>query len=105
MKEINEQILEDERISKEAAKREKEDKMAADRRGTNKKVVEDRVWDRDTLSMLARCVARYPAGLPARWASIVNYMNVQIKPTESFTQDEVLRAAYSLAHNPQDVRV
>jgi DnaJ family protein C protein 2 len=104
MKEINDQILEDERITKEAAKREKEDKIAADRRGTNKKVVEDRVWDRETLSMLSKCVSRYPAGLPARWASITNYLNVQIKPTESFTQDEVLRAAYTLTHSPQDLR-
>ncbi len=105
MKEVNEQLLEDERIAKEARKREVEDKAAADRRGKNQKPVEERDWTRDALSMLAKCVSRYPAGLPARWTSITNYMNVQLKPVDSFTQDECLRAAYNLAHNPQDLKV
>lgn len=105
VKEIAEQQAEDERIAREAKKREAEDKAAADRRGKNQKPVEEREWTRDSLSMLSKCVARYPAGSPNRWQSITNYMNVQLKPTDSYTQDELLRTAYNLAHNPQDIKV
>ena len=47
------------------------------------------------------CVNRYPAGVANRWQSITNYMNVQLKPTVSFSQEECLRFAYKLANNPQ----
>lgn len=106
MKIINAQAAEDELITREAKKREADDKAAAERR--NKKSTApaaDREWSRDALSMLSKSVARYPAGVPTRWQSITNYMNVQLKPTESYTQDELLRAAYVLAHNPNEMKV
>jgi DnaJ family protein C protein 2 len=106
-KTLHEQILEDERIAREAKKREADDKVAADRRNNNKKggaaVVAEREWTRDEYSMLAKCVQRYPPGSQSRWVSITNYMNVQMKPTESYKEDELIRAAYVLAHNPQSV--
>jgi DnaJ family protein C protein 2 len=103
---IQTQAAEDELIAREAKKREAEDKAAAERR--NKKTAAaptEREWSRDELSMLSKSVARYPAGVPNRWQSITNYMNVQLKPTESYSQDELLRAAYVLAHNPNEMKV
>lgn len=105
-KTLHEQELEDERITREAKKREAEDKAAADRKNNNKKagaVPAEREWTRDEYSMLAKCVQRYPPGSQNRWVSITNYMNVQMKPTESYKEDELIRAAYVLAHNPQSV--
>lgn len=103
VKVLHEQAQEDERIAREAKKRESE--VVADRRPKKGAVPAERTWTRDDYSMLAKCVARYPPGSPTRWVSITNYMNVQLKPTELYTQDELIRAAYVLAHNPQDIRV
>eukprot|EP01036_Dinobryon_divergens_P023927 gene23927-32325_t len=92
MNEINEQ---------EAKKREAEEKAAAEKKQQGKKpaagsaaVVEERTWAIEDYSMLAKCVA-----------SITNYMNVQLKPAASFSQEECLRFAYKLANNPQLVGV
>lgn len=103
VKQLAEQALEDEVIAKEAKKREAADKIAAEKKKKNTVPVE-REWTRDELSMLSKSVSRYPAGSQNRWVSITNYMNVQMKPTESYTQDELLRAAYVLAHNPQGLK-
>lgn len=109
VKVLNEQALEDEQIAKEAKKREAEEKAAAERKGkkaaTTAGVPAEREWSRDECSMLSKCIARYPAGSANRWVSITNYMNVQMKPAESYTQDELIRTAYLLAHNPQDMKM
>jgi DnaJ family protein C protein 2 len=102
VKELENQVKEDEMITREAKKREADDKSSSEKSKKGQPVVE-REWTRDILSMLSKSVARYPPGSPNRWQSITNYMNVQLKPTVSFTQDELLRAAYNLAHNPSEV--
>lgn len=106
LKALEQQAAEDEQIAKEAKKREADDKAAAEKKGKKGAEVApvEREWAREELSMLAKSVSRYPAGSANRWVSITNYMNVQIKPAVSYTQEELLRIAYVLAHNPQDIK-
>lgn len=93
-----ENVLEDERIAREAKKRESEEKAAAERR--SKGHVQEREWTRNEFSMLAKGIARYPAGTPNRWTVVTNYMNVQLKPAEVYHQDELIKAAFNLSRNP-----
>ncbi|RYH10782.1 hypothetical protein EON65_39165, partial [archaeon] len=102
-KEAAEVAMEDEKIAREAKKRESEEKAAAEKRA--KGHVVEREWTRDDLSMLSKCCNRYPAGTPSRWTLVVNYMNVQLKPADLFHQDEVIRAAFMLARNPHDIKM
>ncbi len=108
VKALEAQAKEDEIIEREARKREAEDKAAADKKKSGGKggdaPAAEREWTRDELSMLSKSVARYPAGSPNRWQSITNYMNVQVKPVVSYTQDELLRTAFKLAHSPSDIK-
>ena len=106
LKALENQAAEDEQIAKEAKKREAEDKATAEKKGKKGAdvVVVEREWSREELSTLAKSVSRYPAGSANRWVSITNYMNVQLKPTASYSQEELLRIAYVLAHNPQDIK-
>lgn len=111
LKDLENQQKEDEMIEKEAKKRsEAEAKEKAAKDKTAKKgpataapttPTGEKEWTRDELSMLAKSVARYPPGTPNRWQTITNYMNVQLKPAQSYTQDELLRAAFNLAHSPK----
>lgn len=100
----HENTLEDEKITREAKKRESEEKAAAERRSKGAAAPE-REWNRDELSMLSKCVARYPPGTPNRWTAVVNYMNVQLKPVDLYHQDELLKAAFALSRNPHDVKM
>ena len=90
MKEKSTQLEEDERIQKEAKKREAEDKA-------NKKTpVATREWTKEILAALSKAQYRYPVGHPTRWVSIANYLNDLLKPADSFYVDELVVAAHKL---------
>eukprot|EP00286_Rhodomonas_abbreviata_P006958 CAMPEP_0181330972 /NCGR_PEP_ID=MMETSP1101-20121128/24224_1 /TAXON_ID=46948 /ORGANISM="Rhodomonas abbreviata, Strain Caron Lab Isolate" /LENGTH=508 /DNA_ID=CAMNT_0023440343 /DNA_START=21 /DNA_END=1544 /DNA_ORIENTATION=+ len=90
------QAEEDEKIAKDAKKRESEDKVIADRSARGKKgqatAVVEKEWTQEQLDALRMCATRYPAGQATRWVSITNYINVKHSPPVSFTQEEVMRA-------------
>lgn len=102
---LKEQALEDERIAREAKKREADEKSNQNKNRNNRDIPAERTWSRDELSMLAKCVARYPPGTPNRWNAVANYMNVQMKPAEMYKEDELIKAAFALSRNPQDMKV
>lgn len=87
------QAEDDERIAKEARKRELEDRNSSER----KKKPDSREWTPSENEVLERSLRRYPAGIPNRWVSIANYMNDQLKPEFSFDPEECLVAAYLLS--------
>ena len=98
------EAAEDEQITKDAKKREAEDKVIAERNKGKKPVTgaaagvsEDKQWTEAELAALKMCLARYPAGQANRWVSITNYINVKMNPAASYTQDETLRAAYNVS--------
>jgi len=95
VKEINDHLVEDERIAKEAAKKEKEEAAKPKKKVTE---VKERELTEEQSAAIAKCVLRYQPGLPNRWQSIANYLNVILSPEELFTSDECLRAAYIQAH-------
>jgi DnaJ family protein C protein 2 len=111
VKEKENQQKEDEMIEKEAKKRAEADAKVNAEKNPKKGAAKpaagaagacaEKEWTRDELSMLAKSVARYPPGTPNRWQTITNFMNVQMKPAQSYNQDELLRAAFNLAHNPK----
>ena len=86
----------DERIAKEARRREMEEKSAPEKR----RKPETREWSEEDNQVLAKALRRYPAGsgsgTTSRWVLIANYLNDQLKPEYSFDQEEVLIAAYLL---------
>lgn len=97
------QEKEDETIAKEALKREREDKLSADR---NKKkavgataVIEERDWTPAEKDAILLSLERYPAGTSNRWVAITNYMNVKLNPKVSFSVEECLRCAWRLSVN------
>lgn len=90
------EAAEDEQIAKDAKKREAEDKLKAKKVAPGA-AVEEKVWADAELEALKMCVSRYPAGQANRWVSITNYINVKFNPAVSYTQDEVLRAAYKVS--------
>eukprot|EP01038_Epipyxis_sp_PR26KG_P015093 gene15093-20310_t len=98
---INEQTVEDEKIAKEAKKREADEKNAPRKKHQNNANTADleRTWSEDALIVLEKCIARYPAGTPNRWITICNYMNVITQPSDSYNPDECLRAAYRITFN------
>ena len=87
------QAEDDERIAKEARKRELEERSAPDR----KKKPEVRDWTASDNEVLERSLRRYPAGFPNRWVSVANYLNDQLKPEYSFDAEECLIAAYLMS--------
>jgi DnaJ family protein C protein 2 len=90
------QAEEDEQIVKDAKKREAEDKV----QNRGKKVAEEeKEWTSEQLSALTLCLARYPAGSAGRWVNITNYINVKTVVEKSYTQEEVVIAAYKLSTN------
>ena len=54
-----------------------------------------RDWNKNLLSMLAKAVARYPAGTGHRWEAVSEHMNTSLKPSEPFTKDECMKVAHS----------
>lgn len=116
--ECKNQVAEDERVLREAKKRDAENaanpqfkkqqqQLSRGHASSGNMEALERVWDREALSMLSKCVRRYPAGSPNRWVSITNYMNDQLKPTHPkdasvmwlFEVDECLRAAHNAVKN------
>jgi DnaJ homolog subfamily C member 2 len=108
MKEKANQGVDDERIAKEAKRRETLEaavtkKKSAPAPGT---VVPDRDWTAEELAVISNALLRYPASTANRWVLITNYVNDKILPADgvppavmSVSQDEILRAAYKL-RNP-----
>ena len=90
------QVADDERIAKEAKKREQDDK-------NNRKVpITNREWSKDMLTTLTKSQLRYPPGTANRWVMITNYLNDKLSPADTFHIDEVIVAAHkaALAHAP-----
>jgi DnaJ homolog subfamily C member 2 len=63
--------------------------------------VAEREWSRENLSMLAKAVAKFPAGQADRWGLITKFMNDSIRANPSFSQDECVKAAFNAAKNMQ----
>mmetsp|Transcript_22116 Transcript_22116/g.49169 ORF Transcript_22116/g.49169 Transcript_22116/m.49169 type:complete len:349 (+) Transcript_22116:93-1139(+) len=91
------QAEEDEQIAKDAKKREAEDKMLAEKNRGKKAAEEEKEWTAEQLAALQKCLGRYPAGSAGRWVSITNYINVKTSPEKSYSQEEVVIAAYKLS--------
>ena len=57
---------------------------------------QNRVWTRDELSALSKCVKKFPAGTTNRWSTIATEMNTLMKANKSktvYTMEECLKAA------------
>jgi DnaJ family protein C protein 2 len=76
--------------AKEAFRREQDEKAAA---ADKKAKGLDREWTRDELSMLSKCLTRFPAGTANRWECISNYMNLQLKPSKLYDKTECQKSA------------
>lgn len=66
--------------------------------------VTEREWSRESLSMLAKAVAKYPAGQADRWGLITKFMNDSVRANPPFTQDECVKAAFNAAKNMQGTK-
>lgn len=87
--------LEEEKRAKEAKK-----VVAADKTNDPKAEIA-REWSRDHLSMLAKGVAKFPAGQTNRWGLITQFMNDSVRPSIPYSQDECVKAAFNAAKNVQ----
>lgn len=82
---------EDERIARDAKRREAEMKSAPSPRKTGPggvagaAVAVERVWADSDLSVLAESVARYPPGTANRWQTVALFVNDRLQPAELFT--------------------
>lgn len=85
------QGAEDEKMIKDAKKRETEEKNAKKLPSTT-----PREWSKEALSVLSTSVLRYPAGTANRWAMVAYYLTDKLKPEDSFTTDESMIAAHQL---------
>lgn len=74
-------------LAKEAQRREQVEKLA------EKSKAQEREWTRDDLSMLSKCLVRFPAGIQNRWETISNFMNSQLKPKRPFDKNECMKSA------------
>lgn len=85
------QGAEDEKMIKDAKKRESDEK-------NTKKVpsTAPRVWSKESLSVLNTSMLRYPAGTANRWTMVSYYLTDKLKPDESFSVDEAMIAAHQL---------
>lgn len=100
-KDLASQAREDELILREAQKRYAEE---ASKKKNKNAVPVERVWTPEVIEFVTKAIARYPVGTPNRWEAITNYMNVQAKPEVIFTQDELIKVAYILAHRPEEFK-
>lgn len=97
-----EEAVEDERIAKDAKKKEQEYKIAAERaargqrRGAAAAEPAQRELAGDEKAAFEKCVGRYGPGLPNRWESMANYMNVIHSPEKPYTANECMILAYQL---------
>ncbi len=83
--------LEDERIARDARKREAEEKTS----GKKKAMAEERVWTDMDRGCLADAYERYPLGHLTRWNAITNYVNDRQNPEVSFSELEVQIQAFA----------
>jgi DnaJ family protein C protein 2 len=106
LKERQNQEEEDKRMMEEARTREIANSEAAAAAGASSPSGREkppRVWSRDTISLLAKAIMRYPAGFSNRWGMICNYMNDLLKPADPFTQEECVAAAFKASKNAMPV--
>ena len=90
------EVEEDERIAKDAKKREADERNLPDKKRGHPS---DREWNDVDKDALKVAVYRYPPGASAtRWLTVSQFINDRIKPDLSFTQEECLIAAYQLHH-------
>ena len=99
--------VEDERIAKDAKKRETLEAAVSKKKqpstpGKGEIVVPDRDWTGEELSDIHAAMQRYPAHLANRWQLIAYYVNDKILPADgvppavmSVGVDDILRAAYT----------
>lgn len=97
------QAQEDEQIAKEAKKREADEKSKPVNKKNSNAIPVEKAWTAEELDVISRSLVRYPVGFADRWLAIANYVNVTLKPTESFSQDEVLRVSYLLSVSPDKI--
>lgn len=91
------EAAEDEQIAKDAKKREQAEKLNTKKPKATNGNPEEKAWTEDQISALKTCLKRYPAGSANRWVNIMNYVNVKTDPAVSFTQDEIVMAAYRMS--------
>lgn len=106
LKERQTQEEEDKKMLEEARKREiaaSKANASAGAGSNNSKDKPPRVWSRDTISLLAKAIMRYPPGFANRWGMICNYMNDLLKPADPFTQEECLAAAFKASKNSMPI--
>ncbi len=82
-------VEEDERLQKDARKRDAEDKTKS-----QKGPEITREWNDDVKAHLSDAVSRYVVGHATRWPMITNYLNDRVQPEVSFKELEVQIAAY-----------
>lgn len=92
------QAEDDERIAKEARRRDMEEKAAPEK----KKKPDSREWSAEDNAALAKGLRRYPAGLANRWLLLTSYLNDQRRPEYSYDAEEVLIAAYLLSEGTKE---
>lgn len=88
------QQIEAERLAREAKKKAED---AAKAQEAQKKNAPQRAWTREQMSMLAKGVAKHPAGLNNRWQLITKFMNDMIKPNPPFVEEEIIKLAFNAA--------
>ena len=84
---IKEDLIEDERIAKDAKKREQDERASTSdkKRGHPS----DREWSAEALEQLSAAVDRYPAGTATRWKVVADFVCDRMKP-DTFTQVRTL---------------
>jgi len=92
--EVAANLIDDERISREARKREAEDKAFKSPQKGAKQV---REWSDADDEEVKVGMGRYKIGHATRWQSICNYLNDKQKPAASFTLKEVQIRSWQLA--------
>jgi hypothetical protein len=106
MQSLADEAVEDERIAKDAKKRENLEAAQSKKKNNNLNIIiPDRDWSTSDLEVLDTAIKRYPAGNVSRWLSITHYVNDKLlspeafaKASSSISQDECLRAAFTAAH-------
>jgi DnaJ family protein C protein 2 len=86
-------LLDDERITREARKREAEDKAFK----SPQKDKKTREWSSEDDDAVRSGLARYAVGHATRWQSICNFLNDKRKPTLSFTVKDTQIRAWQLS--------
>ena len=99
MKGSADHTAEDERMSKDAAKRVKEEasRSTPKKKGNNNVPTPDRAWADEDYAICRQALSRYPAGTPNRWVLVTNFVNDKITSTDFIVQDEVFRACFRAA--------